>query len=157
MSSSPSLATIRHWIEISMRRSMHDFVRYAKQQGLSMTQVAVLFKIHHHGAVNVTEIGEHLGVSSPAASQLLERLVQMGLVAREEDPTDRRLKRIALTEQGEAAFREGLRAREKWLDELVDRLSPAEQAQVLAAFEVLIQHAEQMEGGPLPPHHPHHH
>src|SRR5215510_10435181 len=57
---------------------------------LSMAQLKTLWIIHAAGAVSIGEIAETLGVGQPTASHLVDRLVQAQLVARAEDPLDRR-------------------------------------------------------------------
>ncbi len=128
-----------------MRRSMHAFFLHSRQNGLSVTQIGALFQIRHRGSSTVSEIGDELEISGPAASQLLERLVQQGLVARSEDPSDRRLKQVTLTRQGEAILREGIQARQKWLEALAERMPPHEQEQVIAAINILLERAGELE------------
>ena len=83
-----------------MHHSMHGFVTYAKGQNLSLHQFGALFHIHRSGGCAVSDISDDLGITTAAVSQMLERLVQSGLIARSEDPNDRRAKRIDLTEAG---------------------------------------------------------
>lgn len=127
---------------------MRDFFLHTRQHGLSVTQIAALFQIRRRGSSTVSDIGDELQVTNPAASQLLERLVQQGLVARSEDPIDRRLKQIALTKRGESVLREGLQAKHKWLEELVNTMQPDEQAQVMAALSLLLEKAHELESQP---------
>jgi len=136
------------WIEIFMRGSMRNFLLYSKQNGFSITQVAALFVIRRKGACNVSDIGDELQITHPAASQLLERLVQQDLLIRIEDPNDRRLKQITLSKQGQAVLQGGLQARQKWLEDLVKRMSPDEQEQVIAALNILIDKAGQLDHAP---------
>ena len=56
-------------------------------------------------------IAEHLGVSNAAASQMVDRLVGMGLLERSEDPDDRRAKALALTEKGKALVLDSIEAK----------------------------------------------
>jgi DNA-binding MarR family transcriptional regulator len=124
---------------------MRNFWLYARQHGLSMTQIATLFMVRHKGPSSISEIGDELQITNPAASQLVDRLVQQGLLLRTEDPNDRRLKQIALSKQGEMTLQEGLRARQRWLGDLVKQLSPEEQEQAMATLNLLIAKAEQLE------------
>ena len=142
--------TLMDWIEVFMRRSMRNFLLYFKQNGFSVTQIAALFLIHHKGTSSVSDIGDGLEITTPAASQLLERLVQQGLVVRSEDPNDRRLRQIALSKQGEVVLQEGLQARQKWLEDLVKLMSPGEQEQVIAALNIMLEKANQLEYQPTP-------
>lgn len=142
MSAKPFTGTLKNWIDISMRYSMRNFLRYARESGLSMSHFGALFHIHRTGSCGVTEVGEHLGVTSAAASQLLDRLVDQGMIDRTEDPQDRRVKRIVLTEQGQSVLEEGLQARQAWLDELEATLNADEKEQISAALDLLIARAE---------------
>ncbi len=145
-------STLNNTVAIFVRRSMQNYFRYIKDSGFSMSQVSALFFLYRKGSSGVSDIGEEMGVTSAAASQMLDRLVQQGLISRTEDPHDRRLKLIALTDQGRRTldtFRNNLRGRHIWVDELAAKLSPAEQEQVEAALKILIEKAGQLEERPV--------
>ncbi len=150
MSADPFLSSLKQWMDISMRHSMRNTIRYARESGLSMSHIGAIFHIHRIGSCGVTEIGDHLGVTSAAASQLLDRLVQQGLVERSEDPVDRRVKRIELTEKGQHLFEEGVRARQSWLDDLARTLSDQEKEQITTAFSILISKVSQLSHSAFP-------
>ena len=130
--------TLKKWFEVSMHRSMRNFIHYARNSGLSMSHFGALFHIQHRGTSGVTELGDHLGVTSAASSQMLERLVQQELILRTEDPDDRRLKQIVLTDEGHRVLEEGIRARQGWLDDLAKTLSDDEKGTIKLALEILI-------------------
>jgi DNA-binding MarR family transcriptional regulator len=145
-------ATLNTAAAIFVRLSMQNYGRYVKESGFSMSQVSVLFYVYRKGSSGVSDIGEEMGVTSAAASQMLDRLVQQGLILRSEDQHDRRLKQIVLTKKGCQTlylFRENLHARHAWVDELAARLSPAEQEQVEAALKILIEKVDQLESPPV--------
>jgi DNA-binding MarR family transcriptional regulator len=148
MSPDPLSIVLQNWIEIFMQHSMQNLLRFAKETGFSMSQVGALFFVSRKGSSGVSDIGDELGVTSAAASQMLDRLVQAGLILRSEDPHDRRLKQIVLTAKGHQILQESLRARQSWLDDLVQVLSPAEQDQVASAIHVLIEKAQLLERVP---------
>ena len=137
--------TLRTWVEVFMHRSMRNFTLYAKEQGLSISQFGALFHIHRKGACGVSDIGDDLGVTSAAASQMLDRLVQQDLILRSEDPHDRRLKQLVLTEHGHQILHQGVQSRQGWLADLVSLMNPAEQQQVKDALQLLIDKAGQLE------------
>ena len=141
----PFDAALQEWVAVFMRRSMRSFIQYAREHGLSMSQINALFHIHHHGGSGVTDLGEHLGISNAAVSQLLERLVQQGLIRRDEDPADRRAKKLTLTEKGALTLQEGIHARQGWLHDLAGTLSAAEKEQVTAALKILIDKTRQLD------------
>jgi DNA-binding MarR family transcriptional regulator len=136
--------TLREWTRVSMRRSIRNFIGYARESGLSISNLGALFYIYRIGSCGVTEIGDQLGITSAAASQMLERLVQIGLVLRSEDPDDRRVKRIALTDKGRTILDEGIRARQDWLDDLAEALSDGEKESITSALKILISKVNQL-------------
>lgn len=152
-SSTELTATLRECAAVFMRGSMRHLLLYAKESGLSMSQIGALLHIHRKGVSGVSDIGDDLGVTNAAASQMLERLVLQGLVVRSEDPHDRRVKQIVLTEEGQRRLKECLQARQGWLQALAGLLSPQEQQQVLVALRVLIERASQLESEPKPARH----
>jgi DNA-binding MarR family transcriptional regulator len=126
-------------MELFMRHSMQAFVIFTKQHGVNMSQMSALFFLSRRSSCGVTELGEHLGVSNAAASQLIERLVQLGFLARSEDPQDRRGKHIALTHAGESLLESAVQARLVWTEQLIAALSETEAHQVAAALQTLIE------------------
>lgn len=152
MSSDPFVATLKAWMEVSMQHSMRNIIHYTRECGLSMSHLGAIFHIQRIGSCGVTEVGDHLGVTSAAASQMLERLVQQGLVQRSEDPDDRRVKRIILTEHGQRIFNEGVRARQSWLDDLAGTLSEDEKESIASALNLLISKVNLLSQPPVSAH-----
>jgi DNA-binding MarR family transcriptional regulator len=144
------LGALRKWIDVFMRRSMLNFIHYSKGSGLSMSQIGALFYIHHRGACGVSEVGDDLGVTSAAASQMLERLVHQNLISRSEDPRDRRVKQILLTPRGRQVLRDSLHARQHWLGGLANSLNEDEKEQIRLALNILIEKANRLEAQPEP-------
>jgi DNA-binding MarR family transcriptional regulator len=143
-SSDPLVATLEEWTEVFMRRSMRNFILYSKESGLSMPQIGALFHLLK-GSGGVTNLGDDLGITSAAASQMLERLVQLKLILRTESPQDRRAKLLVLTDKGRQTLKDSIRARQGWLDDLSVTLSPAEKEQVTAALNILIEKARKLD------------
>ena len=144
----PFITTLHEWIGIFMRRSMCNFLLYAKEKELSMSQIGALFHLHRMGASGVSGIGDDLGVTNAAASQMLEHLVQQQMITRSEDPHDRCAKQIVLTDKGRQVLQESIHARQGWLEDLAHTLSPEEKEQVVAALHILIEKTSQLEKPP---------
>jgi DNA-binding MarR family transcriptional regulator len=140
----PFVATLQEWIEVFMQRSMRDFVGYARENGLSMSQLGALFQMHRRESSGVTDLGDKLGLTSSAASQLLERLVQQGLILRSEDPSDRRVKQLILTDKGRQILQGSIQARQSWLSDLAETLSDCEKEAIIAALNIMIHKANHL-------------
>ncbi len=130
--------TFQEWIELFMQRSIHATLQYAREQGLSMSMIGTLFHLTRAGHTGVSDLGQHLGVSSAAASQMLDRLVEVGLIERVEDPDDRRMKKVTLSEKGQRVLEESLLARLRWLEELDENLTDQEKEQIISALRLMI-------------------
>jgi DNA-binding MarR family transcriptional regulator len=141
---------LNSWAEIFMRRSMHDFMRFGRGAGLSLTQISVLFHLRYGNRCGVSEIGERLGVSNAAASQLVDRLEHMGLLERLEDPDDRRLRHLSLTPKGTALVAESVLARGRWMERLTSNLSAEQQQAIAAALLTLTQAVVRLENESKP-------
>jgi DNA-binding MarR family transcriptional regulator len=136
----PTLAlseVIREWSEVFMQRSMRDFRKFMDETGLSFSQINILMRLVHGRNIGVSEIGEQLGVTNAAASQAVDRLVQLGLIERTEDPQDRRAKRLTLTQKGRTLIEQGIEVRSKWVETLTDALTPEEQSMIISALTLL--------------------
>lgn len=146
MQSSKQLSeVVREWAEVFMHRSMRDFKRFMDATGLSFSQVNILMRLVHEKSTGVSEIGEKMGVTNAAASQAIDRLVQMGLVERTEDPQDRRAKRLELAPKGRELIEKGIEARSKWIEGVTDSLTAEQQDMIISALTLLTDAARKTE------------
>lgn len=67
------------------------------EASVTLPQVLLLRHVEHRGSTSPSEIAAALHASLPAVSQMIDRLVQQDLLARAEDPVDRRRKTVATT------------------------------------------------------------
>jgi DNA-binding MarR family transcriptional regulator len=139
------VATLQEWFGIFRRRMMGGFFTYARDKGLTMAQLGAMFHIYRKGACGVSDIGSDLGVTNSAASQMLERLVQLKLITRSEDPSDRRVKLIVLTDKGRQILQDLSKANQDWLEDLVQTMKAEEQEQIRNALAILIEKSRQLE------------
>ena len=70
--------------------------------GLTSAQSGVLFLIPKEGGASINAVSEGLGLAQSAASVLVQRLEQAGLIERQTDPNDRRAVLLTLTARGRA-------------------------------------------------------
>jgi DNA-binding MarR family transcriptional regulator len=128
-----------------MHRSFRDFKRFMDEAALSPSQVSALMRLYHCGVCGVSDIAGHMGFTRPAASQMVDRLVQQGLLKRTEDPDDRRMKQVTLTPKGQALIEQGIEARQRWMEQLTAALTPGEQQSIAGALILLTEAARKME------------
>ncbi len=97
----------------------------------------------------MSEVSERFEITPAAASQLVEKLVQSGLIRREEDPRDRRAKCLNLTDKGKELLQRNFDERYQWLDDLAERLTASERAKVMEALEMMTRAAQELETEPM--------
>ncbi|HZW03482.1 MAG TPA: MarR family transcriptional regulator [Anaerolineaceae bacterium] len=116
---------------------------------LSMSQVKAIVLLEYHGALTVSELARQLGLGNPAASTLVQQLVELGLVERSEDTRDRRRTYVRPTAQGIRMItgrREYIKHNlTRWLSQLTDEELAGLQQGYRALFRVL--EAEQAQDG----------
>jgi len=139
-------ASLRAWMEAFTTRSMRDMWRFNKKSGISMPQFGLLRRLYHGGECEVHQVGTHLDISAAAASQLVDRLVQAGLVARTEDPDDRRARQVALTAKGRALLEKGIEESYRWVNDLAGALSPQVRASLREVIPPLMEAEAAMHG-----------
>ncbi|HRQ23517.1 MAG TPA: MarR family transcriptional regulator [Anaerolineales bacterium] len=145
MTNSPISQSLRAWMDVFMHRSMRGWTQFAKSTGLSMPQFSILMQLHHKGACGVSDVSERFDISNAAASQLAEKLVQGEYIERAEDPNDRRVKILQLTQKGRGLIEAGFNERYRWMDELGKSLSAEEKRKVAEALTVLTEAARKLE------------
>lgn len=80
----------------------------------------VIFYLAHKGPSSVSTIAKDLCISRPNMTPIIDKLLETGYVNRYEDPNDRRVLRIEITEKAHTAFR---MKRDLMMDLLKDKLS----------------------------------
>ncbi|MCC6190847.1 MAG: MarR family transcriptional regulator [Anaerolineales bacterium] len=142
---------MREWIEVLVGRSMRDLILYLKQHDLSMAQYGTLMRIFHQGSCAVMQVGSHLGITNAAASQMVDKLVQQGLLERSEAEHDRRMKQLSLTEKGRELVQRAYEARLGWLEQLADALPPERRAAATELMAELAHLAQRLDQPPAAP------
>ena len=80
---------------------MRGFAERDVWNGASIREYDVLYTLSKCAeGTRISELQEHVLLSQPALSRLVDRLVERGLVSRCEDPSDARARRVSLTEAG---------------------------------------------------------
>lgn len=113
--------------------------RHPHAAGLSLGQIKATGWLAIHGRRAVGEIAAGLGVSLPTASELVESLVQRGLVERGPNPADRRQVLVWLTPEA-AHFKREMRAlRTAQVRAAMEQLAPEERPVFVRSLEALVE------------------
>jgi DNA-binding MarR family transcriptional regulator len=92
------LAEVRYQI----RRFLHFSEQAARATGLEPHQHQLLLAVRGQGQPSISVLAERLQIQHHSAVELVDRLVERGLVLRSRAPSDRRQVLVQLTPRGEA-------------------------------------------------------
>jgi DNA-binding MarR family transcriptional regulator len=122
-----------------MQTHGRDLIHLAHDFDLSFSQMKALHALAGEPeAVSVKTLGEKLGLSLAAMSRAADELVQRDLVNRTEDRTDRRIKRLCLTDEGRGLVQKMRELRMAGFEQFVATLSPKQRAQLAKTLESIL-------------------
>lgn len=139
------IQTMRQFMDMAMHYSMRASGHFIKAHGLSMPQFSILMQLHYRGVCGMSEVSERFEITPAGASQLVDKLVQSGLIRREEDPQDRRAKSLKLTDKGKELIEQGIEERYRWVEPLVGTLTAEERSKVNEVLTILTKAAQEAE------------
>jgi DNA-binding MarR family transcriptional regulator len=89
---------------------------------ITMAQAKVLYVVMAAGRLRMSELAARLGIGSSSASELADRLVEMGLLQRNQEPDDRRQVVVSATTAAEALIERFRELNQRQLRELLEQL-----------------------------------
>ena len=103
---------------------------------VTMAQAKVLYVVMAAGELRMSELAARLGIGSSSASELADRLVEMGLLVRSQEPDDRRQVVVSATPSAEALLERFRELNQRQLRELLDQLGAEELEVIERSLEV---------------------
>jgi DNA-binding MarR family transcriptional regulator len=123
---------------------------------VTMSQLKVAFLLYCSvppsgtDGLRVSEVARLLGVTLPSVTSVMDKLVERGLLRRDEDPTDRRQHVCRLTPDGLQLIERLVAGRRAYTSRLLAYLDDEALATVLAGMKLLIGAAERLHAGEPP-------
>ncbi|MGW6358726.1 MarR family winged helix-turn-helix transcriptional regulator [Streptomyces sp. NPDC055092] len=122
------------------RRLQRIQKRYLEPVGITPAQSRLLRTlVHYDTPPRMADLAERLEVVPRAVTTLVDGLETADLVRRVPDPTNRRVIRIELTEEGRKALRELRSARRTAAEDILAPLSPDQRAQLGVLMNALFE------------------
>ncbi|MGB3338206.1 MAG: MarR family transcriptional regulator [Devosia sp.] len=115
--------------------------RSLRLEDLRLSEIAALQLLERDKSLTIGDLARLLEVPMPAASRIATHLVDKGLVLRQENPQDRRVKVLTLSEQGLGLIARTSSERVHAAVSLVSSLPAPTTQTVLVALHQLIQEA----------------
>jgi DNA-binding MarR family transcriptional regulator len=109
---------------------------------LTIAQLKSLMFISHKGVTNFKTLADALGVSPPNVTGIVERMVEQGLISREENPQNRRMLMLKVTDKGVAVVKKIHESKSSRFSGLLAKLSQEDLealARGMAALAAVLQ------------------
>lgn len=133
---------VQRLIALVNRKSAGESTSFMHASGLTMPQIVVLFALRRAEA-SISELAQRLRMSLPATSQLVDRLVEAGLIDRTEDAADRRVRRISILPAGLRYLEQFGEMRSREIEDALRSLSADTRALLAAALTRVVAELEQ--------------
>ena len=116
------------------------------QQGLSMTEFAVLEVLSHKGPLRLGEIRDRILLTGASTTYVVKKLEERGLMRRRGCPEDSRVVFGELTAKGKALIEEVFPAHVDLLQEAMGGLSVSQKRDAIRLLRTLRTHARRASG-----------
>ena len=117
-------------------RHIRNQLRTYTMKGLTLPQFRALNYLRRHPDSSLSHVAEHLGLTPPTVSKMIQKLVDKGIIVRNQ-AADRRMVRLSLSEEGISALRRAWEETRKQLAENIQTLNPEELNTLSEALEYL--------------------
>jgi|FLYL01.1.fsa_nt_gi DNA-binding MarR family transcriptional regulator len=124
----------------AMARLGRLFDRHLQEAcGLSQSWFEALLRIERSGGImTMSELASQVALSPGGVTRMVDRLVERGLVARHDCPSDRRVQYVVITDQGRGRLAEALEVHIEDLDRhFTGRMTPDERSVLVEIMERL--------------------
>lgn len=121
------------WLTADTARLLRTvFARRVREVGLTRAQWLALTRINRRPGVSQSELAEMMEIEKAPAGRIVDRLEEKGWVERRAEPSDRRINRICLTEQGARIHAAIAPLADATIRDALAGLTRAEQARLVA-------------------------
>ena len=108
------------------------FARRVRELGLTRAQWLALTRVNRRPGVSQSELADMMEIEKAPAGRIVDRLQQKGWIERRAEPSDRRVNRIYLTEQGTRVHAAIAPLADATVRDALSGLSAAEQSRLVA-------------------------
>ncbi|WP_333606135.1 MarR family winged helix-turn-helix transcriptional regulator [Novosphingobium sp.] len=138
------MGTVLAQVARLMRRA---FDERAREIGVTRPQWLVLSVLQRHEGIKQGGLAEILEVEPITAGRMIGRMQEAGLVERREDSTDRRARRLYLTDRGREIIERLQPLAVETSDEALKGVSAQDKAQLARILEMMLENLTGRPGG----------
>ncbi len=114
-----------------------------EEMRITFPQLRILFQVRNNPEIDLRTLASRLGISTSAASQQVDKLVERSFLNRSEDPADRRRVRLQVTEEGQQITGEISRATHSYLVSVFTGLTSEELSALHRSLSRVLEAADE--------------
>jgi DNA-binding MarR family transcriptional regulator len=118
-------------------RAIRTEMRSRRSRDLTVPQFRALLFIHSHPETSLSDVADHIGLTLPTLSKMVDGLVARRLVIRKPSPEDRRRIKLTITSSGQVQLEAARKGTQERLADILTSLSESERNLVLQASKAL--------------------
>ena len=118
-------------------RSIRAQLRKSGAIEVSIPQFRTLVFISRHSGASLSDAADHIGLTLPSMSTMIDGLVTRNLVIRRTDPHDRRRMTLTLTERGRTTLRGARESTLTYLSGLLRNIPTSDRATLVRGMQIL--------------------
>lgn len=138
-------SAIGYQLSRTARLQERGFEAKLKGLGLTRTTWCILLSVANEGLYNPSSIADYIGIDRTATSRALKKMMQQDMIARFEETSDGRRKRVDITPKGELLLRQATKFARDNAQHFETKLTKSEQA----SLRKLLSKLQSGEGEPL--------
>lgn len=120
-------------------RAIREEMRRQGAPLFSIPQLRTLVYLHRRPGSCLFHLADHLGVTRPTASAIVDRLVRRGMLARAKDPQERRRVLLTLTPEGARHLERARRSTQAWMAHALSGMSPINLRYIMHGLTLLAE------------------
>jgi len=118
-------------------RAIRTEMRSRRSRDLTVPQFRALLFINSHPETSLSDVADHIGLTLPTLSKMVDGLVARNLVNRKPCPEDRRRIELTITSRGRVQLESARKGTQDRLAEILSSLSEADRNLVVQVSQAL--------------------
>jgi DNA-binding MarR family transcriptional regulator len=107
--------------------------------GVTMSQCSTILGIGKNGTMTMHALSEWMNLATSTMTRIVDNLVRDGYIERAQDPQDRRVVQVSLTEEGDKLFQAIKQIYHEYHRKIVENIPAEELHQVVESLTMLIE------------------
>jgi DNA-binding MarR family transcriptional regulator len=128
-----------------LRTMKHNISLSSENIHVTPVQYDALCFIKKHKFVEMHQISEYFSTTMPTATSLVDKLIGSKFAIRKNDPKDRRIVRISITNKGEKVISQAFKHRSLVMNKLLAYLSVDDKKDLLRIFQNIAEKSDSNE------------